>query len=239
MSWGHAGARRRPRRPTSGNIQFRRLQLQSSSKSSQLQLQTPPISVPPTQLPTPNCTSKIHSFCAIRSIPMRTLHTHSQHLRGGAALAHRAVGHLKEEGAAGRQGMLAPLQADCARALMLAGPAAAPGTGMGCGRSLYAQCAASPYSATSCMDDVRIWTSIGTPAGPVARQRAGLSQQNSTRNSLHDKRAVCAGRTNHTMIPWMHNSIPPGETASTAACERISCRPIVTWKCAKGLSCEP
>ena len=37
----------------------------------------------------------------------------------------------------------------------------------GCAPSLYIQCAATPYSATSCISRVRIWISSGRPSGPI------------------------------------------------------------------------
>ena len=46
-----------------------------------------------------------------------------------------------------------------------------------CGASLYAQWAAAPYSAVLCMEDVRIWTSIGMPAGPAHGTDKRLLQQ--------------------------------------------------------------
>ena len=33
--------------------------------------------------------------------------------------------------------------------------------------SLYIQCAATPYSAVSCISWVRIWISSGLPSGPI------------------------------------------------------------------------
>ena len=35
------------------------------------------------------------------------------------------------------------------------------------GRSLYFQCAATPYSARRCISWVRIWISTGLPPGPI------------------------------------------------------------------------
>ena len=32
---------------------------------------------------------------------------------------------------------------------------------------LYSQCAATPYSASSCMSRVRTWISSGLPSGPI------------------------------------------------------------------------